>query len=44
MLGDLVEDIIEFLVSDKVISEVKKGGCGCGKRKEKLNNFSKKYL
>jgi hypothetical protein len=38
-LGDKLEKLIEKTVPKKIIDKVKEGGCGCGKRKEALNNI-----
>ena len=42
-LGDKLEALIELTVPDQIIenftSPTKEGGCGCGKRKEALNNL-----
>ena len=44
-LGDVIENITEATGIKKIVDKVTDGGCGCGKRKEKLNKlvpFSKK--
>ena len=40
-LGDKVEKLINAVVPDSIIKKVKEkdGGCGCGKRKAKLNEL-----
>lgn len=38
-LGDKVEKAINALVPKKVVDKVKKGDCGCQKRKDWLNQF-----
>lgn len=38
-LGDTIEKFTQATGIDKVVKKVSKGGCGCAKRKEKLNQL-----
>jgi len=38
MLGDSIEKITKATGIKKLVEKATKGGCGCGARKEKLNN------
>ena len=42
-LGDLAESLIEKTIPKRVVEYIrdKEGGCGCGKRKDFLNNLTK---
>ena len=38
-LGDTIENITKATGIDKIVDKVTGGGCGCAKRKEKLNKI-----
>ncbi len=38
MLGDDIEKITTLTGVKTLVNKITKGGCGCGARKEKLNN------
>jgi hypothetical protein len=38
MLGDDIEKITKFTGIKSLVDKATNGGCGCGARKEKLNN------
>jgi hypothetical protein len=38
MLGDDIEKITKATGIKKMVDRISKGNCGCGARKEKLNN------
>lgn len=40
-LGDKVESLIENTIPQDLIDKIKGNGCGCGKRKDWLNNLTK---
>jgi len=39
MLGDDIEKITKATGIKKVVDKITKGKCGCGARKEKMNNL-----
>lgn len=43
-LGDKVEKLIKKVVPKKILDKIEDEDCGCGKRKEALNKYSKAFL